>query len=95
MALRLKRSADQFPRAGWKPDNEHLVVMSGDVVMGSIKKVVGGPSADHWTWSITCVHIPPEQSLMFGVEATRELAQEALARAWRRWLARARLKEMM
>jgi hypothetical protein len=93
MALHLRRAADQCQNAGWPRENDHLVVMSGQVVMGSIKQVVGGPSANHWTWSITCVHIPPGQSPMFGVEGTREEAQESLARAWRRWLGRAGLKE--
>jgi hypothetical protein len=47
MALRLKRAAGQFPRAGWKPDNEHLVVMSGAIVVGSLMKNQGGPAGGH------------------------------------------------
>jgi hypothetical protein len=93
MALHLRRSADQFPRAGWKPDNEHLVVMSGEIVVGSLMKNQGGPASGSWTWSITCIIGDPNEALRYGVEETREQAQEALARAWRRWLERAGLKE--
>ena len=67
--------------------------MSGEIVMGSMKKIVGGPSDGDWQWSVTCVHVPPNQGAMFGVEVTREQAQENMARAWRQWLARGGLKE--
>jgi hypothetical protein len=30
VALYLRRAADQFPRAGWEPSNEHLAIMSGE-----------------------------------------------------------------
>ena len=94
MALHLKRAADQFPNARWERDNDDLVVMTGEIVMGSLKRVTGGPSGGAWQWSITCVIAPPRQAALYGVEATREEAQESLALAWRRWLGRAELKEV-
>ena len=42
MPLRLCRAADQFPRARWEPSNEHLVIMSCDTVVGSLKRQTGG-----------------------------------------------------
>lgn len=34
MALYLRRAADQFPRAGWEPSNDHLAIMSRETVVG-------------------------------------------------------------
>jgi hypothetical protein len=62
MPLRLRRAADQFPRARWEPSNEHLVIMSGETVIGSLKKQTGGTLGDRWAWSITCVLPDPGES---------------------------------
>jgi|RhiMethySRZTD1v2_1073278.scaffolds.fasta_scaffold3940636_1 hypothetical protein len=93
MPLRLRRAADQFPRACWEPSNEHLVIMSGDTVVGSLKKATGGTVGDRWAWSITCVLIDPGESPRIGWAPTREEAQQQFAKAWRAWLVRTELKE--
>ena len=62
MPLCLRGAADQFPRARWEPSNEHLVIMSGDTVIGSLKKQTGGTLGDRWAWSITCVLPDPGES---------------------------------
>jgi hypothetical protein len=62
MPLRLRRAADQFPRARWGRSNEHLVIMSGESVVGSLTRQTGGTAGDRWFWSITCVLIDPEES---------------------------------
>jgi len=66
MPLRLRRAADQFPRARWEPSNEHLVIMSGDTVIGSLKKQTGGTLGDRWAWSITCVRPIPAKARAMG-----------------------------
>src|SRR5262245_29386926 len=57
MPLRLRRAAEPFPRARWEPSNEHLVIMSGETVVGSLKRQTGGTAGDRWFWSITWVLI--------------------------------------
>ena len=42
MALYLRRAADQFPRAGWEPSNEHLAIISGETCVGTLVRQVGG-----------------------------------------------------
>jgi|RhiMethySRZTD1v2_1073278.scaffolds.fasta_scaffold969206_2 hypothetical protein len=55
MALYLRCVADQVLRAGWEPSNEHLAIMSGENVVGSLKKVGSGASGERWQWSITAI----------------------------------------
>jgi hypothetical protein len=66
MPLRLRRAADQFPHARWEASNEHLVIMSGETVVGSLKKATGGKVGDRWAWSITCVLIDAGESPRIG-----------------------------
>jgi hypothetical protein len=94
MPLHLRRSADQFRRAHWERSNEHLVILSGETVVGSLKRQTGGTAGDRWFWSITCVLIDPEESPRIGWSTTREEAQQQFADAWRAWLARTELKEI-
>src|SRR5258705_4485434 len=42
MPLRLRRAAVQYPRAHWEPSNEHLVILSGETVVGSLMRQTGG-----------------------------------------------------
>jgi hypothetical protein len=94
MPLRLRRAADQYPRARWEPSNENLVIVSGETIVGSLKKVIGGTAGDRWFWSITAVLVDPDESPRIGWAATREEAQEQFAEAWRTWLMRTNLKEI-
>jgi len=55
MALYLRRAAEQFPRANWEPSNEHLAIMSGKTVVGTLIRQAGATLGDRWFWSITCV----------------------------------------
>jgi hypothetical protein len=48
MALLLRRAADQFARARWEPNREHLVIMSGETVVGSLLRQTGGTAGDRW-----------------------------------------------
>jgi hypothetical protein len=68
-------------------------IMSGDTVVGSLKKATGGTVGDRWAWSITCVLIDPGESPRIGWAPTREEAQQQFAKAWRAWLVRTELKE--
>jgi hypothetical protein len=36
--------------------------VSGDTVIGSLKKLTGGTLGDRWAWSITCVLLDPGES---------------------------------
>jgi hypothetical protein len=42
--LILRRSADQYPQAGWPRTDTAWVVLNGPHVIGSISQVQGGPS---------------------------------------------------
>jgi hypothetical protein len=86
MALYLRRAADQFPRAGWEPSNEHLAIISGETCVGTLVRQVGGTLGN---WSITCETTP-----MIGYAETREEAQAQFAEAWRAWLKNAGLQEV-
>jgi hypothetical protein len=44
---------NQFPRAHWEPSNEHLAIMSGETVVGTLMQQTGGTLGDGWFWSIT------------------------------------------
>jgi hypothetical protein len=48
MALYLRGAADQFPRGGWEPSNEHLAVMSGETCVRTLVRQVGGTLGDGW-----------------------------------------------
>jgi hypothetical protein len=39
MPLKLRPAHEQFPKAGWRPSDEHLVVMHGEHVVGSLSRV--------------------------------------------------------
>jgi hypothetical protein len=73
--------------------NEHLVIISGETVIGWLKKRIGGTLGDRWAWSITCVLPDPGESSRNGWAATRDEAQQHFAEAWRAWLARTGLRE--
>lgn len=94
MPLRLRRAADQFPRAHWAPSNENLVILSGETVIGSLRKETGGTLGDRWSWSITAVLVDPHESPRIGWAETRDEAQQQFAEAWRTWLARTSLQEI-
>ena len=47
--------SDEFPRAHWAPSNEHLVIMSGENVVGSLQKLNSGTTGERWQWSITAI----------------------------------------
>jgi hypothetical protein len=94
MMLRLRKTSDQYPRAGWEPSNDNLVVLSGHTVVGSLKKQIGGTTGERWSWSITCVLVDPNECPRIGWAATRVGAQQQLAEAWRTWLARTSLQEI-
>jgi hypothetical protein len=55
MALNLRHASDEFPLAHWAPSNEHLVIMSGDNIIGSLQKLNSGTTGDRWQWSITAI----------------------------------------
>jgi hypothetical protein len=44
MPLILRRSADQYPQAGWLRTDIDWVVLNGPHVIGSIYQLKGGPS---------------------------------------------------
>jgi hypothetical protein len=86
MPLKLRRAADQFPDAGWPPDNGHLVVMRGDEVIGTLRRMDGGPQAGNWSWSITALYVPPGIMTLHGTADTRDEARAAFGKTLRAWL---------
>ncbi len=89
MALHLRRTDEQFPRAGWLSSNENLVIMSGETVVGSLWKTVSRTQGERWQWSITCI----TEGWIVSADAGEE-AQENFAAAWRAWLKRTGLQEV-
>ena len=78
MALNLRHASDEFPLAHWAPSNEHLVIMSGDNIIGSLQKLNSGTTGDRWQWSITAI-----AETATGWAETREETQAQFAEAWR------------
>jgi hypothetical protein len=86
MLLKLRRADLQFPKAGWPPSDDHLVVMHGEHVMRSLQRIHGGPANNAWTWSITALYVPPGVMTMHGREDTKEEAKAAFGKTLRAWL---------
>ena len=91
-ALRLCRAAEQFPRAGWPVSDEHLVVLYGDEVIGTLRQIDGGPQHGNWFWSITGCYVPPGTMTLYGTAETKEEAKAAFGKTFRKWLAWAGLE---
>ena len=49
MPLCLRRAADQYPSSHWEPSNDNLVILSGEIVVGSLKKQNGGRLEIGWS----------------------------------------------
>ena len=48
MSLRQRRAAEQFPKAGWPVSDNELVVMHGGKVIGTLRRMDGGPQQGQW-----------------------------------------------
>lgn len=86
MPLKLRRADLQYPKAGWPPSEDYLVVMHGETVIGSLQRLDGGPSHDRWSWSITALYIPPGIMTLRGTADSKEDAKAAFAKTVRDWL---------
>ena len=82
MPLKLRRAADQFPKAGWPPSDSELVVMHDEHVIGSLRRIDGGPRQDNWSWSITACYAPPGVMTLHGTADSKD----ACAKTLRKWL---------
>ncbi len=90
MALILRRTDEQFPRAGWPSSNENLVIMSGETVVGSLWKTVSRTQGERWQWSITCI----TEGWIDGLGRRARGGAGKLRPAWRAWLKRTGLQEV-
>jgi hypothetical protein len=63
--------------------------MSGENVIGSLRKLNSGTTGERWQWSITAI-----VETATGWVETREAAQANFAAAWRVWLRRTGLQEI-
>jgi hypothetical protein len=86
MPLKLRRADLQYPKVGWPPSEDYLVVMHGETVVGSLQRIDGGPSHDRWSWSITAVYVPPSTISSRGTADSKEDAKAAFAKTFRDWL---------
>ncbi len=93
VALRLRRAAEQFPKAGWPVSDNELVVMHGGKVIGTLRRMDGGPQQGHKLWSITGCYVPPGVMTLHGVEDSKEEAKAAFGTRFRAWLEWAGEKE--
>jgi hypothetical protein len=82
----LRRADLQFPTAGWRPSDGHLMVMDDETVIGCLRRIEGGPSHNDGTWSITALYCPPGVMTMHGREDRKEEAKAAFGKALRKWL---------
>ena len=92
--LILRRSADQYPGAGWPRTDTDWVVLNGPHVVGSIHQLHGGPSGGHWKWSVTDIRLGASQPGTFGTVSSLDEAKEQLAIAWRKRIAEEGLQEL-
>ena len=91
MALILKRTSAHYPDSSWSED--HFVVLSGQFVVGIIRKMYGGAQGDRWSWAINGVHADPDVMEKHGMADTREAAMQDFRANWAKWLSWAGLKE--
>jgi hypothetical protein len=75
-----------YPEVGWPPDEDHLVVLSGERMIGSLRRIGGGPQHDSWRWSITAFYVPPGMMTMHGTAESKDEAKAAFAKTLRNWL---------
>ena len=94
MALFLRRSADQYPRARWPRTDFDWVVLNGEHVVGSIHQLQGGPADGQWTWSVTDIRLGAARPDSVGVVDSLDKAKELLAAAWRKRIAEKGLQEI-
>ena len=93
MALYFCRASEAFPGARWSPSDDHLAAMSGNAVIGTLKRALGGRQDGQWIWSITVMVAWPREIQRHGTAHTREAAQAAFAERWQEWLAWVGLRE--
>jgi hypothetical protein len=93
MALRLRRAAEQFPKAGWPVSDDELVVMHAGEVVGTLRRVDAGPQRGNWFWSITACYVPPGVMTLYGTEDSKEEAKAAFGKKFWAWLEWAGEKE--
>ena len=94
MPLILRRSADQYPRAGWPRTDIDWVVLNGPHVIGSISQVKGGAADGRWTWSVTDSRLGAANPGTIGTVSSLDEAKEKLAAAWRKRIAEEGISEL-
>jgi len=94
MPLILRRSADQYPEAGWPRTDTDWVVLNGPQVIGSISQVQGGPVDGQWRWSVTDLRLGAARPWTFRTVSSLDEAKEQLAIAWRKRIAEEGLSEV-
>jgi hypothetical protein len=60
--------------------------MHGETVIGSLRRIDGGPQQDNWSWSITACHVPPGVMTLHGTADSKEAAKTACAKTLRNCL---------
>ena len=86
MRLTLRRAAEQYPKAGWPPSDDELVIMHGETVIGVLRQIDGGPSGDRWLWSITALYVRPGVMTMNGTADSKDEAKATFGKTLRQWL---------
>jgi hypothetical protein len=86
MPLKLRRANEQFPKAGWPPSDDHLVVMHDEHVIGTLRRIDAGPQRNNWSWSITGCYVPPGVMTLHGTADTKDEAKAAFGKTLRSWL---------
>ena len=71
MALYLRRAADHYSAAGWKPGDGHLMVLHGGRVIGSIRRIANGPQQDTGSWSVWSCHVLRGMAPLHGLAASK------------------------
>jgi hypothetical protein len=84
--LKLRRTDLHYPEAGWPPNEDRLVVLFEERMIGSLGRIGGGPQDNSWRWSITALYVPPGVMMMHGTAETKEEAKAAFAKTLRKWL---------
>ena len=60
--------------------------MHDEHVIGSLRRIDGGPSSSRWSWSITACYVPPGVMTLHGTADSKDAAKAAFGKTLGSWL---------
>jgi hypothetical protein len=92
MPLYTRSVADHYPNRARPPSEEHFIVLSGGYEVGGFHRIAAGPSEGRWAWGAS-LGAAAANFVASGYATAPEQCRGHIARAFRRMLVRADLRE--